>query len=184
MNIIECVVFCVRSHQIPLLFERPRSGDTFESTRVRRAENAGFRHSSKSAFSTSASISRRCVMPLHRLVTASVSYGGLFFLLLPSCVLRSIRSSKTKNSRFLSPGGCGQCTDRAIYPVLKVCFSFSSMGRLLSLLCFAWIYGVLCILYGVGLTTTCPLVEALFPHGFLYFLALRNRGGWDVAGAE
>lgn len=114
----------------------------------------------------------------HRLLTASVSHGGPFFVLLPSCVLRSILCFfQTQKSRFLSPGYAQwACIDRAIDHFLELLYLRDAgfvAFRLPPSVGFES-EGFLCILYGVGLTTTCPLgsVETdLFPAGFFFFLA-------------
>lgn len=97
-------------------------GTTFEVTRVRRAESAGFSPSSKSAlFYTCIHLCRCCCgcidLSQHRLLTASVSHGGPFSLLLPLCVLRStlfLRKPKTVLSfSGLSMGSHGRPSPRS-----------------------------------------------------------------------
>jgi hypothetical protein len=75
----------------------------------------------------------------HRLFTASVSFGGHFFLLLPLCVLQSIFFLE-KKAFFL----------RFFFRTLVV----SPLHVMVSW----WLRnknGILCILYGVGLTCNC-----------------------------
>lgn len=76
----------------------------------------------------------------HRLFTASVSHGGHLFLLLPSCVLQSI--FENTNVCFLSLGFFGYWLSRRYTSRRSWCFSKPKMG-------------ILCILYGVGLTCNC-----------------------------
>lgn len=92
----------------------------------------------------------------HRLFTASVSHGGHFFLLLPSCVLRLIFEEENMCSFFL----------RAFFTDTGYC-AVAPHGVLV---CFAPKNGILCILYGVGLicnmSSVFGSVEAdLFPNG-------------------
>jgi len=109
MNMIECVVFfLVRSHQIPLMFERSqlwglRSNDAFCAER-----RVSFLTSSKKCFSlyciTSALLWLHFRNVQHRRLTASVSYGGQFFAYLfapsASCSAVTFVFSKTQNPRF------------------------------------------------------------------------------------
>ena len=79
----------------------------------------------------------------HRLFTASVSHGGHLFLLLPSCVLQSsFFFSTTKTCAFFL---------RAFFRILVI----SPLHPLARLVCFEAKKGILCILYGVGLTCNC-----------------------------
>jgi len=84
MNLIECVVFfLVRSHQIPLMFERSQSWGLVRMTRSRRAKSYLLHLFEKVLFPISAS-PRRCYgcifgMCSIDVLTASVSYGGQFF---------------------------------------------------------------------------------------------------------
>lgn len=102
----------------------------------------------------------------HRLLTASVSYGGPFLfnaLLQPSCLSRFV--FENQKPRFLSPGFAFEIFYRCAAVgdgVLSWLFSFSNIyyylivvGRLVEGFS-NWEF--FCILYGVGLTaSTCPL---------------------------
>lgn len=75
----------------------------------------------------------------HRLFTASVSHGGHLFLLLPSCVLQSIfENTCAFFLRAFSDTGYLAVTSHGAAGVFRT----QKMG-------------ILCILYGVGLTCNC-----------------------------
>lgn len=129
------------------MFERPHWGYV-RVTRVRRAEIDDFSSSRKVLFFSSHWSSRCCYGCIHhvqhRLFTASVSHGGHLFLLLPSCVLQSISISKTKTCAFFLRAlfFFGYWLSRRYISRRGWCVSKPKMG-------------ILCILYGVGLTCNC-----------------------------
>lgn len=158
-------LFCVRSHQIPLIFERPQRGRRSNLTHVPSGECRLFTLFEKCFFyiciPSLCAVMAASVFMQHRLLTASVSHGGPFFALLPSCVLQSILCfcSKTKNRAFflLAMDNGRALIERLTFPGAALSSGRWFIAFLLPPSVGFESEGFLCILYGVGLTTTCPL---------------------------
>lgn len=77
MNIIECVVFCVRSHQIPLFSSVPSGGIRSNRRVCAERRMPAFDTPRKVLFLYLHPSSRRCAMPLYRLSSVGILWRTL-----------------------------------------------------------------------------------------------------------
>jgi hypothetical protein len=97
MNIIECVVFCVRSHQIPLYSIVPSGGIRSNRRVCAERRMPAFDTPRKVLFLYLHPSSRRCAMPLYRLSSVGILWRTLLSVAALVCsVVYSVSKTQTR----------------------------------------------------------------------------------------